>query len=273
MEHVRLPLPMSDAAGVGGALDPATILNLAVRPPEHPDQPPAARILWIDPDAASIEPSVQALRRHGYEVVLAGRVEEAAEALAEAPDLILMEVALDHDDGLAACSRLAATSAAPILVFSAKTDALDRVAGLEFGADDYLAKDAHHLELLARVRALLRRARRLARPAAPPAAAWTFHTDTGLLFGPRGVSLRLTRSSAALLEVLLQHPNQRLSRGDLRLKMHGHEGVTDRSVDTRVARLRRELNGCEGAGDLVKTLRGGGYLLQLDAARTIRVEA
>ncbi|MCW5759504.1 MAG: response regulator, partial [Phenylobacterium sp.] len=128
------------------------------------------RVLWIDADPAANESGVDMLRRHGFEVEWAVSAAEAQPALdAASADLVILETALPDADGLALCRRLSEADGAPVLVVAKAADTLDRVAGLEFGADDVLAKTTHPLELLARVRALLRRAARHARRTAEAA--------------------------------------------------------------------------------------------------------
>lgn len=225
----------------------------------------APRVLWIDADASAIEPGLDMLRRHGFEVA---RAESAAEAQpmldAAGVDLVILETSLPDADGLALCRRLSDAEAAPVLVVARAADTLDRVAGLEFGADDVLPKTIHPLELLARVRALLRRAARHARKATEAAlATWRFDTELGYVTSPSGRTVRLSPADSALLRALTDRPGQVLPREALIALLHGSGGAAGgRSIDARVARLRRTLSACDGAGDFIKTLRGGGYLFQ-----------
>ncbi|MBI1196516.1 MAG: response regulator [Phenylobacterium sp.] len=229
--------------------------------------PPAGapRILWIDADDGAIEPGVEMLRRHGFEVDRAGSA-AAAQPLLDAADadLVILETALPDADGLALCRRLSEAETAPVLVVARAADTLDRVAGLEFGADDVLPKTAHPLELLARVRALLRRAGRQARRiAAEAVATWRFDAELGYVTSPSGRTVRLSPADAALLRVLAGRPGEVWRRDALLAQLHGDGGAAGgRSIDARVARLRRTLSDCDGAGDMIKTLRGGGYLFQ-----------
>ena len=242
-----------------------------------PLRPPMAHgsphILWIDADAGAIEPGLEMLRRHGYEVECAGSMSEAQPSLdREDADLVILETALPDADGLALCRKLSEADAAPVLVFAKAADTLDRVAGLEFGADDVMAKTTHPLELLARVRALLRRATRHARKTAEAALeTWRFDAELGYVTSPKGRTVRLSPADAALLRALAARPGEVLHRDALVVLLHGGDGSAagGRSIDARVARLRRTLSACDGAGDLIKTLRGGGYLFQAQVtART-----
>jgi two-component system OmpR family response regulator len=223
------------------------------------------RVLWIDADADAIEPGLHMLRRHGFEVE---RVDSAAGAQptldGQGCDLVILETTLPDADGLALCRRLSDADMVPVLVVSAAADTLDRVAGLEFGADDVLSKTTHPLELLAKVRALLRRAARHARHSARAALeTWRFDAELGYVTAPSGRTVRLSPSDAALLRALAGRPGVVLHRDALVALLHGEGSTTSgRSIDARVARLRRTLSACDGAGDLIKTLRGGGYLFQ-----------
>jgi len=234
--------------------------------PVRPPQPAGApRVLWIDSDPAAIEPGVDMLRRHGFEVARAESAAEAQPVLdAAAADLVILETALPDADGLALCRQLSEADTAPVLVVAKAADTLDRVAGLEFGADDVLPKTTHPLELLARVRALLRRAARHARRAAEAALeTWRFDAELGYVTSPSGRTVRLSPADSALLRALAARPGEVLRRDALVKLLHGEGGTAGgRSIDARVARLRRTLSACDGAGELIKTLRGGGYLFQ-----------
>ncbi len=235
------------------------VLFAPVGAPRPPAQRPA-QLLWIDPDPDSVANAVEILRRNGLEVTCVRSPREAFDvAQSVSPDLIVLETATVGADGLALCRELSASGEAPLLAYSIAADTLDRVAALEFGADDILGKDAHPLELLARVRALLRRR---TRPAANAAAGWRF--DPGLQFvaGPCGATVRLTASEAHLLQAFLDNPNRVLGREELLSRLHGSpDPVTRRAIDTAIARLRRKLNACEGGGDLIRTHRRDGYVL------------
>jgi len=223
------------------------------------------RVLWIDADAGAIEPGLDMLRRHGFDVERADSAAEAQPMLdGEGCDLVILETALPDTDGLALCRRLSDAETAPVLVVSRAADTLDRVAGLEYGADDVLPKTTHPLELLAKVRALLRRAARQARHTAEAAVeTWRFDAELGYVTAPSGRTVRLSPADASLLRALAGQPGVVLRRDALVALLHG-EGSTagGRSIDARVARLRRTLSACDGAGDMIKTLRGGGYLFQ-----------
>lgn len=240
--------------------------SLSVLAPRRPP-PLARRLLWIDPDDAAVGPGLEMLRRHGYHVTRAASAQAAGPMLeAGAADLVILDRTLPNDDGMALCRRLSEVDA-PVILFSLHADTLDRVEGLEFGADEVLAKSTHPLELLARVRALLRRADRRSTQGAGDLPAWRFSAEIGHLSGPSGAVVRLSPADAALLRTLAGQPGKVMSRGELLRQLHGDTGAASgRSIDARVARLRRTLDACDGAGDLIKTLRGGGYLFQAEVA-------
>ncbi len=255
-----------------GAAWPPAVRSLSFRPPA-PQPAEATRpqglpvVFWADPDTAAVEPHAQMLRRSGFEVRCFDTLAELHAAFAAGePSLVILETAMPGEDPLALCGRLSIETSTPVMLFSAEADTLDRVAGLESGADEYLHKASHPLELLARARALVRRARRNGR--AEPAGAWSVDMMTGLLTGPSGRCVRLSPSEAALLKIFSERPNEVLYRAELMRLLHGEaaQGLTPRLVDTRVARLRKALDACDAGGDLIRTLRGGGYLFHAAAA-------
>ncbi|WP_309091070.1 response regulator transcription factor [Phenylobacterium sp.] len=233
----------------------------AAEAPEAPHALGPALIFWADPDAAAVEPHAQMLRRSGFEVRRFDTLAELEAAMAAAqPSLVILDTAMPGEDALALCGRLSGEADTPVMLFSAAAETLDRVAGLESGADEYLHKAAHPLEVLARTRALLRRARRQVRTKSP--GAWSLDMLTGLVTGPSGRCVRLSPSEATLLKLFSERPNEVLYRQELMALLHGEAagGLTPRLVDTRVARLRKALDACDAGGDLIRTMRGGGYL-------------
>lgn len=244
--------------------------RFAGREPGWAPERRAPRILWLDRPDPKVAAAAQVLRLNGYEVAHAADRAQAEAVLAEGEvDLIILEVA--DEAGVAACSDLAERRIAPLLIFSRLSDPLDRVAGLEYGADDYLPKDAHHLELVARVRALRRRLTAEPWTGGPARGADFVHdADAAMVFAPSGRAVRLGRSSNRLLALFVERPNTPMTREEIRSLMYGPTEVTPRAVDVAIARLRRELDACDGAGQALATVRGGGYLLQVDARRGFR---
>ena len=236
--------------------------------------PATARILVVDDDPALRDLLAEYLSVNGLAVETVGDGAAMRRALARGlPDAIVLDLMLPGEDGLSLARQLRGepTSAAlPILMLSARGEEIDRVVGLEVGADDYLAKPFSPRELLARLRALLRRAG----PAT--AGAVTSATDaapTQRRFGPfvldlaahrllrDGAEIHLTSAEYDLLRVFTERPNRVLSRDDLVDSLKGFErDPFDRSIDIRVTRLRRKIETDPGAPAYVRTVRGEGYL-------------
>jgi DNA-binding response OmpR family regulator len=218
-----------------------------------------ARLLIVDDDRELSSMLATYLKQHGYEVALLEHGGGLDAALAQgAPDLLILDVMLPGEDGMSIARRLNGTL--PILMLSAKGEDIDRILGLEFGADDYLAKPFNPRELLARVKALLRRSHR------PPA-------NNVLRFGDhvldlarrtlhrRGEPVSLTSAEFALLKVLASHPGRVFTRDDLVAASSDPDRLPfDRSIDARVARLRRKLDDASDAPRYIRTVWGTGYV-------------
>lgn len=181
-------------------------------------------------------------------------------------DVVVLDVMMPGDDGFILCQRLRARSTVPIILLTARGEDTDRVIGLELGADDYVAKPFNPRELLARIRAALRRAAMVA-SAQPEVVADRFHfagwvLDTGrrTLVSPGGSLVELTTGEFDLLAALVQHPQQVLSRDQLLDYVHGRSSLNiDRSIDVQVSRLRRKVEADPQTPELIKTVRNGGY--------------
>jgi two-component system OmpR family response regulator len=199
------------------------------------------------------------------------RCEAAADAAAfwallerQAPDLVILDIMMPGEDGLSICRRLQGRSDIPVLIASARGEALDRVVGLEVGADDYLGKPFEPRELVARVRALLRRRDRTGRRESPRVlgfAGWRLDLATRALTAPNGEPLELTAGEFDLLAAFLARPRTILSRDDLMDVLKGRAAdAFDRSIDVQVSRLRRKLGDDPREPRLVRTVRNAGYL-------------
>ena len=180
------------------------------------------------------------------------------------PDAIVLDLMLPGEDGLSLARRLRSESNVPILMLSARGEEIDRVVGLEMGADDYLAKPFSPRELLARLRALLRRSQGQAE-SSPPDALPTFGPFQFDAASHRllqdGVEVKLSTAEFALLRIFVEHPLRVLSRDTLIDMLKGYErDPYDRSVDTRVTRLRRKIEPHPGEPVYIRTVRGEGYL-------------
>jgi two-component system, OmpR family, response regulator len=191
----------------------------------------------------------------------------------QAPQLVILDVKLPGDDGFTIARELRQRSPVPLLMLTERGDEIDRVVGLELGADDYIAKPFSPRELVARVRALLRRAGGMA--AGPPDAdlrpiafgAWTLEPVARHLVGADGGVVPLSGAEFKLLRLFLQSPGRILTRDHIMERLHGHEaGPSDRSVDILVGRLREKLLDDARAPKLLCTVRGEGYVMTARAA-------
>lgn len=191
-------------------------------------------------------------------------------------DLVVLDLNLPGEDGLALCRQLRSSSNLPVIMLTAKTNPLDRVIGLESGADDYVCKPFEPLELLSRIRSVLRRAR-------PPEASdgntqelarihfsgWTLDLSARHLVNEKGVIISLSGAEFRLLRIFLDHPNRILSRDQLMDLVHGRDATPfDRSIDLQVSRLRQRIEGDTKSPSIIKTVRNEGYVL----ATTVKVE-
>lgn len=189
-------------------------------------------------------------------------------------DLIILDVMLPGEDGLALCRKLRAGSQVPILMLTARGDEVDRIVGLEMGADDYLSKPFNPRELLARVKSILRRAGSLPENLADEDVRrfrfvdWILDTRTRQLLSPTGVVVDLSGVEYKILRVLLQHPNRVLSRDQLLKFTQGREAnAFDRAIDVQIGRLRRKLHDDPREPRLIKTVRNEGYVLSVPVER------
>ena len=197
-------------------------------------------------------------------------VSEAADAVAlhsvlaaRAIDLILLDQRLPDADGLVLARELRAASDVGIIIVTGFGQPVDRIVGLEVGADDYVSKPIDLRELLARIRSVLRR--RGARPAEVQEAlqfnGWTLDTASRTLSAPSGQPVTLTSGEFDLLRVLASHPNRVLSRDELMNALHHRDaGPYDRAIDVQVGRLRRKIEADPSQPELIKSVRGAGYL-------------
>jgi two-component system OmpR family response regulator len=224
--------------------------------------------------AVEDDPEIRALvagllAREGFEVAPCQNAEELDRLLARRRvDLVLLDLMLPGEDGLSICRRVrAGPDSPPVLMVTAKGEDLDRIIGLEIGADDYLPKPFNPRELVARVKAILRRTREAHHvSSAPPVevyrfAGWTLNAGSRELVRPDGQAVELTGGEFDLLIVLLTHPQRVLSRDQLLDWTRGRSATPyDRTIDVQLSRLRRKLGQGAPAMTLIKTVRGGGYL-------------
>lgn len=208
------------------------------------------------------------LMREGFEVALCNDAVELNRIVARRRvDLVLLDLMLPGEDGLSVCRRLQAGPVAiPVIMVTAKGDDIDRILGLEFGADDYLPKPFNPRELVARVRAVLRRTREAHRSRSVPGrrygfAGWMLDAGSRDLVDPHGHAIELTGGEFDLLVALLDHPQRVLTRDQLLDWTRGRDaGPYDRTIDVQLSRLRRKLEDDPKAPSIIRTVRGGGYL-------------
>lgn len=218
------------------------------------------------------------LTEEGLKVSEAGDGATMRKALeSEAIDLVLLDLVMPGEDGLSLAREIRRNSEVPIIMVTGKGDLIDRVVGLEAGADDYIAKPFHLREILARIRTVSRRAQSRAAPpataVAEPAPAaeaptealtfegWTLDVLRRDLRSPDGAQVPLTAAEFELLRVFLHHPNRVLSRDQLMDLAKGRDWAAyDRTIDTQVMRLRKKIEADPANPGLVKTVRGAGYL-------------
>ncbi len=229
-----------------------------------PSHPPA-HVLLVEDDEGIAEPLLFGLQSEGYTVSHATTGPEGlALARQRQPDVVLLDVMLPEMDGFTVCRTLRRESSVPILMLTARGQELDRVMGLELGADDYLVKPFSFRELVARVRALLRRReldRGLPRPPAGRLTVGPITLDPGARRVWRGEEpVELTAREFGLLKVLMEHHDQALTRQDLIDRVWGEEWVGDtRTLDVHIRWLREKIENDPSAPRHIQTVRGYGY--------------
>ncbi len=231
-------------------------------------------ILVVDDDREIRDLLGRFLGKHGYRVTTAADGREMAKVLADwAIDLIVLDLMLPGEDGLTLCRNLRSSSTVPVIMLTAMGEETDRIIGLEMGADDYLPKPFNPRELLARIKAVLRRAdaqpgRRAARTMADGESetivafsGWSFNLDSRELTSPDGVRVELSGGEYELLAAFVSRPQRVLSRDQLLDLARGRDSQPfDRAIDVQVSRLRRKIETDPANPQMIKTVRGGGYV-------------
>lgn len=232
-------------------------------------------ILIVDDDRDIRDLLSEYLQKQGYRVSVAadGRAMRTVMSRS-APDLIVLDLMLPGEDGLVLCREIRAQSDLPIIMLTARGEEVDRIVGLEMGADDYLAKPFSPRELLARIKGILRRSRALPSNLKPDQAkvfhfaGWTLEVATRNLVSPQGVTISLSGTDYKLLRIFLDHPNRVLNRDQLiDLTQSRDAGPFDRSIDLQVSRLRRRLDDNPKDPTIIKTARGEGYVLAAEVTQ------
>lgn len=235
------------------------------------------RLLLVDDEASIREPLGEYLEGQGFAVDLAESATVARQRIDAAPyDLVVCDIMMPGEDGLSLTRHLRETRNLPVILLTARTEQTERVIGLEIGADDYVAKPFDPRELVARIRAVLRRAQGSAatRVDAPEEGEvfrfgdWTLSTATRALVHSDGREAELSTGEFQLLRALLLHPRVVMSRDRLLDIVRGREAeVFDRSIDNLVSRLRRKIEPSPAAPTYIKTIWGGGYSFSVDVRR------
>ena len=236
-------------------------------------------ILIVDDDRRIREMLAEYLKEEGFQVRLAenGRQLRAAMAAGEV-DLVLLDQVIPGEDGLALLRELRRQSSVPVIMITGKGEMLDRIVGLEVGADDYIAKPFHLREVLARIRAVLRRCAPVQAPGPSAAdagggrlafAGWTLDPRRRELRDAKGDEVELTTGEFDLLLAFLRAPNRPLNRDQLMDMLRGRDwSPFDRSIDTQVGRLRKKIEADPKNPTLIKTVRGIGYVFTSEVAST-----
>ena len=224
------------------------------------------RVLLVEDEPAIADTLVYALGTECFEVVHALTGADAlAAAERETFDFAILDIGLPDMTGLDVCRRLRETSSIPVLFLTARDGEVDRILGLELGGDDYVTKPFSPREIVARVRAILRRSQNTASTPSPADGKTLHHDRETMRIHCHGEQLDLTAHEYKLLLVLLERPGRVFTRDQLLDHAWEDPGaVTDRTIDAHIKSIRAKLRGIrEGAEDLIQTRRGLGYLLSL----------
>jgi two-component system OmpR family response regulator len=242
--------------------------------PTRTDGGPAVRILMVDDDPGIRDVVSDFLTRHGFVVETAADARAMERALAASPvDLVVLDIMLPGEDGLAICRRIAGADGPAIIMMSAMGEETDRIVGLELGADDYLPKPCSPRELLARIRAVLRR-RQEPRLADGPLGAgcafagWRLDLVRRELRSPQGVVVNLSSGEFSLMRAFVERPQRVLTRDRLLDLARGPDTEAyDRAIDVQISRLRKKLDDGSGGQELIRTIRNEGYVFTAKVTR------
>ena len=233
--------------------------------PESGTQP---HVLVVD-DARDIrEPLTRYLRENGFRVTSAENAAVARKAMRTSGiDIVILDIMMPGEDGLSLCRYIRESSGIPVIMLTARGEELDRIVGLEVGADDYMGKPFNPRELLARIGAVLRRTNTLPPRLRGPAAEryrfgeWIFNASQREIVGPDGLAMPLSSGEFKLLMAFLDRPKVALSREQLLDLTKGRDAdVFDRSIDNQISRLRRKIEQDPKNPRYIKTVWGGGYM-------------
>ena len=242
-------------------------------------EPAPTTLLLVDDEPTLREPLAEYLTRQGFVVQEAESAAAARTKLAQAtPDLVLLDIMMPGEDGLSLCRHLVESRRLPTILLTAKGEAMDRIIGLEIGADDYVTKPFEPRELVARIRSVLRRAERPAAPATDDELlyefeGWQLDPLKHRLTDPDGALVPLSTAEFRMLRAFCDHPRQVLDRDRLLDMVQGREAhLFDRAVDNQISRLRRKIEVDSRDPRFIQTVRGGGYRFATDVARLRRAD-
>ncbi|MEQ1610920.1 MAG: response regulator [Hyphomonadaceae bacterium] len=232
-------------------------------------------LLIVEDEASIREPLVKYFEKNQFRVKAASNAAEARALLtAQTFDLVISDIMMPGEDGLSLCRHIRSTINLPVILLTARAEELDRILGLEVGADDYVVKPFSPRELLARVKAVVRRTNSLPpRQVSPETAAyafgdWVLKTGERELVGPDGLTVPLSSGEYALLLALIERPKLVLTRDQLLDLTQGREAsLFDRSIDNQISRLRRKIEEDPKTPKYIKTVWGGGYSLASDVRK------
>lgn len=227
-------------------------------------------------DARDIrEPLGRYLREHGYRATTAQDALAARKVMKGAAiDLVVLDIMMPGEDGLSLCRSIRETSQIPVILLTARGEEVDRIIGLEMGADDYIPKPFSPRELIARIAAVLRRTQALPPRQKPPEAArikfgdWILDTGQRELVGTDSMAIALSSGEFSLLQALLERPKIALTRNQLLDLTKGRDAeLFDRSIDNHVSRLRKKIEPDPKNPRYIKTVWGGGYMMAVESER------
>ena len=225
-----------------------------------------SRIAVVEDDPEISRMVTTYMTEHGFEVMAARSGRDLDRVMSGGKiDCVILDVGLPGEDGLSICRRLRGKSSVPIIMVTGRGSETDRIVGLELGADDYLPKPFNPRELVARVRAVMRRSAGIEPPSPPVPGTLTFEgwrldMARRQLFAPDGTPRSLTSGEFNILSIFCQNSRKVLSRDDLLELLHGRAAaVFDRSIDVQISRLRRKIETNMKDPSFIKTVRYGGY--------------
>jgi two-component system OmpR family response regulator len=232
-------------------------------------------LLIVEDEASIRDPLVRYFETNQFRAKAARNAAEARTLLAaHAFDLVISDIMMPGEDGLSLCRHIRSTGNTPVILLTAKSEELDRILGLEVGADDYVVKPFSPRELLARVKAVLRRANSLPPRQEAPATAryafgdWVLKTGEREFVRADGLTVPLSSGEYSLLLALVERPKLVLTRDQLLDLTQGREaGVFDRSIDNQISRLRRKIEADPKSPRYIKTVWGGGYTFAAEVRR------